>query len=392
MFYVAYTVAGAAAARPLVFFYNGGPGSATIWLHLGSFAPRRVVTHAPALAVPLPFELVDNAESLIDVADLVFVDAVGTGYSEAVAPYTNQSFWGVDGDAALMRDFIARYVAVNQRAASPTFVLGESYGTTRSAVLADLMLAAGMRLDGVIVLSSVLDYNSNCDLFAPGGLSCEGFLPSYGETGAWHGRVQPARSRRRRVCRRAAVVRDLALRPGRDGVRGDAPAGATRADRSAGRAHRRAGGGVERQPRPRPADLSPRARAGPAARPLRRAHRRGHGQRARRQRRPVFGADRRAVRCRRAAALQAGAGLRRERRLHDALERDLELGLPPRRPAPARHDRRSRRGAGRASPACACSRSPATTTSRRRSARPSSTWPGSARSRPSSRASTRAAT
>jgi len=194
MFYVAYTVEGAAAARPLVFFFNGGPGSATIWLHLGSFAPRRVVTHAPAMAVPLPFQMVDNAESLIDVADLVFVDAVGTGYSEAVAPYINQNFWSVDGDAALMRDFIARYIAVHQRAASPTFVLGESYGTTRAAVLADLMLAAGMRLDGVIVLSSVLDYNSNCDVFALGDLSCEGFLPSYGETGAWHGRVQPPRA------------------------------------------------------------------------------------------------------------------------------------------------------------------------------------------------------
>jgi len=194
MFYVAYTVADAAASRPLVFFFNGGPGSATVWLHLGSFAPRRVVTHAPATSVPLPFALVDNAESLIDVADLVFVDAVGTGYSEAVAPLTNQSFWGVDSDAAVMRDFIARYVAVHQRAASPTFVLGESYGTTRAAVLADLMLAAGMRLDGVIVLSSVLDYNSNCDVFAPGELSCEGFLPSYGEIGAWHDRVQPARA------------------------------------------------------------------------------------------------------------------------------------------------------------------------------------------------------
>ena len=194
MFYVAYTVAAPAASRPLVFFFNGGPGSATVWLHLGSFAPRRVVTHAPATAVPLPFALVDNDESLIDFADLVFVDAVGTGYSEAVAPNTNQTFWSVDGDAALMRDFIARYVAVNQRAASPTFVLGESYGTTRAAVLAELMLAAGMRLDGVILLSSVLDYNSNCDLLAPGDLSCEGFLPSYGETGAWHGRVQPPRS------------------------------------------------------------------------------------------------------------------------------------------------------------------------------------------------------
>lgn len=194
MFYVAYTVTGTASSRPLVFFFNGGPGSATIWLHLGSFAPRRVVTHAPATTVPLPFALVDNAESLIDVADLVFVDAVGTGYSEAVAPNTNQTFWSVDGDAAVMRDFIARYVAVHQRAASPTFVLGESYGTTRAAVIADQMLAAGMRLDGVVLLSSALDYNSNCDVFAPGTLSCEGFLPSYGEAGAWHGRVQPARA------------------------------------------------------------------------------------------------------------------------------------------------------------------------------------------------------
>jgi hypothetical protein len=191
MFYVAYTVAGAAAARPLVFFYNGGPGSATIWLHLGAYAPRRVVTHAPAATVPQPFQLVDNAESLIDVADLVFVDAVGTGYSEAVAPATNQSFWSVDRDAALMRDFIARFVAVNQRAASPTFIFGESYGTTRSAVLADLMLAAGMRLDGVVLQSSILDYNANCDVFAAGALSCEGFLPSYGEVGAWYRLAQP---------------------------------------------------------------------------------------------------------------------------------------------------------------------------------------------------------
>ena len=189
MFYVAYTQPG--VARPLVFFFNGGPGSATVWLHLGSFAPRRIVTSAPSLAVPQPFQLVDNAETLVDVADLVFVDAVGTGYSTAVAPYVNQSFWSVDGDAAVMRDFIARYVAVNQRQASPTFVFGESYGTTRAAVLAELMLAAGMRLDGVALLSSVLDYNSNCEVFDPGLASCEGFVPSYGEVGAWHGLSSP---------------------------------------------------------------------------------------------------------------------------------------------------------------------------------------------------------
>jgi carboxypeptidase C (cathepsin A) len=94
MFYVAYVRAvPAGTVRPLVFFYNGGPGSASVWLHLGSFAPRRIVTSAPATTVPQPFQLVDNAESLVDVADLVFVDAVGTGYSQAIAPFTNQTFW-----------------------------------------------------------------------------------------------------------------------------------------------------------------------------------------------------------------------------------------------------------------------------------------------------------
>jgi len=186
MFYVAYTLDGQApAARPLIFFYNGGPGSASVWLHLGSFGPRRVVTNNPSTALPQPFLLVDNTETLLDVADLVFVDAVGTGYSQAVAPSVNGNFWGVDTDAQVMRDFIARYITVNGRGASPVFLFGESYGTTRSAVLANQMVAAGMRLDGVMLQSSVLDYNSNCALFQTPSVSCAGFLPSYGMTGAW---------------------------------------------------------------------------------------------------------------------------------------------------------------------------------------------------------------
>ena len=192
MFYVAYTVPSLAGpSRPVFYFYNGGPGSATVWLHLGSFAPRRIVMHAPATTVPQPFQLVDNAESLIDVADLVFVDAVGTGYSEAIAPFLNQSFWGVDSDAGVMRDFIARYAAVNQRQSSPTYLFGESYGTARSAVLAHLMVAASMRLDGVVLQSSILDYHSNCEVFAPATLSCEGSFPGYGMVGAWFGLTQP---------------------------------------------------------------------------------------------------------------------------------------------------------------------------------------------------------
>src|SRR5215831_7050429 len=100
-FYVAYTLDGAdPATRPVTFFYNGGPGSATVWLHLGSFGPKRLVTNAPSTTTPLPFAVVDNTETLLDRSDLVFVDAVSTGLSEAIAPNTNSTFWGVDADAA----------------------------------------------------------------------------------------------------------------------------------------------------------------------------------------------------------------------------------------------------------------------------------------------------
>jgi carboxypeptidase C (cathepsin A) len=185
-FYVAYTLDGAnAATRPVTFFYNGGPGSATVWLHLGSFGPKRLVASAPSTTVPTPFPLVDNAQSLIDVSDLVFVDAIGSGFSEAIAPNLNRTFWGVDADAAAFRDFVIRYVAANNRAASPKFLFGESYGTTRSAVLAPLLESAGVPLKGVVLQSSVLNYNSNCGLFIPPPTSCGFVLPTYGAVGAY---------------------------------------------------------------------------------------------------------------------------------------------------------------------------------------------------------------
>lgn len=187
IFYVAYTADGAAAAtRPVTFFFNGGPGSATAWLHLGSFAPKRLSTGIPATTQGTPFPYVDNTESLIDTSDLVFVDAVGTGLSQAIAPHTNQSFWGVDQDAAVLRDFIARWLAVNGRTASPLFVFGESYGTTRVPVLTRLLETAGQRVHGVVELSSIVDYNSNCSV--NGGkptVNCAGFLPSYAAVGDW---------------------------------------------------------------------------------------------------------------------------------------------------------------------------------------------------------------
>jgi len=191
-FYVAYTLDGAApSTRPITFFYNGGPGSATVWLHLGSFGPRRIATGAPQHSGPTPFPLVDNAETLLDVSDLVFVDAVGTGFSEAIAPSTNSTFWSVDGDAAVFRDFVMRYVDVNNRGASPKYLYGESYGGPRSGILASLLESAGMHLAGVVLQSPAMDYTSNCDTISL-ATNCFGFLPSYSAAGAWHGLATPS--------------------------------------------------------------------------------------------------------------------------------------------------------------------------------------------------------
>ena len=191
-FYIAYTLDGASpGTRPVTFFYNGGPGSATVWLHLGSFGPKRLATNAPSTTTPTPFAFVDNTESLLDVSDLVFVDAVGTGFSEAIAPNLNRTFWGTDVDAQVFRDFVMRYVAVNGRASSPKFLFGESYGTPRSSILVNLLESAGTQMTGVVLQSSILNYNSNCGVFNTVTISCYAYVPSYAAVGAWLGLVTP---------------------------------------------------------------------------------------------------------------------------------------------------------------------------------------------------------
>jgi carboxypeptidase C (cathepsin A) len=192
-FYVAYTLNGVApATRPVTFFYNGGPGSASVWLHLGSFGPKRLATGVPNANLPTPFALVDNPESLLDQTDLVFVDAVGCGYSQAVAPNQNRTFWGVDDDAEVFRDFVMTYVARNNRNASPRFLFGESYGGPRTAVLVDLLEAAGMRMHGVVLQSPAMNYNSSCDISNNSTRPCTGFIPSYAASGAWFNRTTPS--------------------------------------------------------------------------------------------------------------------------------------------------------------------------------------------------------
>lgn len=160
IFYVAYTLDGAEAkSRPVSFLYNGGPGSATLWLHMGSFSPVRITTDSPNPTAGPPFKLVPNEYSLLDKTDLVFIDAPMTGYSRAVGKATAKDFAGVDQDLRAFDRFIIRYISVNQRWNSPKFLIGESYGTTRSAALADMLGNDGVQLNGVVLISSILNYN-----------------------------------------------------------------------------------------------------------------------------------------------------------------------------------------------------------------------------------------
>lgn len=160
IFYVAYTLDGAdAGTRPVSFLYNGGPGSATLWLHMGSFSPVRITTDSPNATAGPPFKLVPNEYSLLDKSDLVFIDAPLTGYSRAAGKSTAKDFFGVDQDLHAFDRFIIRYVTVNQRWNSPKFLIGESYGTTRSAALADMLGNDGVQLNGVVLISSILNYN-----------------------------------------------------------------------------------------------------------------------------------------------------------------------------------------------------------------------------------------
>ncbi|GLU31086.1 peptidase S10 [Trinickia caryophylli] len=203
MSYVAYTAPSTnGAPRPVTFFYNGGPGSSSIWLRLGSFAPTRVATPDPLLTNWPNYPLVPNAESLIDTTDMVFIDPPGTGLSEAILPNTNKTFWGCDPDVVVMRDFIERYLAANKRGDSPIYLYGESYGTPRTDMLALSLETAGVHLSGIVLQSSILNYFADAIeavaiTSSTAGLALDtdtlsGYLPAYAEVAAYFNQVQPA--------------------------------------------------------------------------------------------------------------------------------------------------------------------------------------------------------
>jgi carboxypeptidase C (cathepsin A) len=192
MFYVAYTADGAdPKTRPVTFFYNGGPGAATIWLHMGSFGPIRVVTSSPDATGPAPFETVANQYSLLDKSDLVFIDAPLCGFSRAVGKGTVKDFAGTDEDIRAFDKFITRYISVNQRWNSPKFLFGESYGTTRSAGLVEALNNDGIEFNGVTLLSSILNYN----IRNPGyDTDAIGYFPSYAAIAYQHNKVKKSGS------------------------------------------------------------------------------------------------------------------------------------------------------------------------------------------------------
>ncbi len=193
VFYIAYTKDDVSdlTKRPVTFAFNGGPGSASIWLHLGAFGPRRVeMGDAGALLGP-PYKLVDNEYSLLDVSDLVFIDPVSTGYSRAVPGEQPKQFHGLEEDIRSVGDFIRLYATRNKRWTSPKFLAGESYGTTRAAGLSGyLQERYGMYLNGIILISSILNFET-AEFDRGNDLPYILYLPTYTAI-AWYHKKLPA--------------------------------------------------------------------------------------------------------------------------------------------------------------------------------------------------------
>ena len=199
MFYVAYFKQGADPnTRPITFLYNGGPGSSTMWLHMGAFGPKRVSTPLDTHMPPAPYHLENNQYSLLDASDLVFIDMPGTGFGRLYGKDKDKAFWGVDQDANAFARFISRFLGTYNRWNSPKYLFGESYGTTRSAVLANILQSSkGIDLNGVMLLSQVLNFGDLPDgpKSNPGNdLPYELALPTYAATAAYHHKLpqQPA--------------------------------------------------------------------------------------------------------------------------------------------------------------------------------------------------------
>ncbi|HXO19560.1 MAG TPA: peptidase S10, partial [Thermoanaerobaculia bacterium] len=193
IFFVAYTKDGVKdpGERPVTFSYNGGPGAAAVWVQFGAFGPRIVERADDGMGLPPPGRMIDNDYSLLDVTDLVFIDPVSTGYSRAVPGVDAKQYHGIKPDIASVGEFIRLWITRNERWASPKFLAGESYGTTRSAGLAEfLQTRYGMDLNGIVLVSSVLNWQAI--ILGPGNdMPYYLYLPTYAATAWYHKKLPP---------------------------------------------------------------------------------------------------------------------------------------------------------------------------------------------------------
>jgi carboxypeptidase C (cathepsin A) len=201
VFFVAYTLNGTKdpARRPLMFSFNGGPGSSSVWLHLGALGPKRVQMLPDGGLPAPPYRLVDNPETWLTETDIVFIDPVGTGYSRAATEDLGKKFWSLKGDIESMGEFIRLYLTRYLRWASPLFLVGESYGTTRSAGLAGHLIDKGIAFNGLLLISSILNFQT-ADFSKGNDLPYHLFLPTYCAT-AWFHKQLPGKKKLAQVLR-----------------------------------------------------------------------------------------------------------------------------------------------------------------------------------------------
>ena len=179
--------------RPVVFIWNGGPGSASTWLHMGGYGPKRIVVPSDAqFAGTPPYPIEDAPETILDVADLVFIDPVGTGFSRALGKHEGKEFWGLNEDAMSMAEFIRTWITENNRWNSPRFIMGESYGTTRAAAVANILESEfSINLNGIIFISQALDYQGSTPYVRDNIIAHITYLPTMAAVALYHDKVKP---------------------------------------------------------------------------------------------------------------------------------------------------------------------------------------------------------
>ena len=191
MFYVAYTVDGQdPARRPVTFAFNGGPGSASIWLHMGALGPKRVALQPDGMMPPSPYHLIDNPGTPLEKTDIVVIDAIGTGFSRPADIEKGKHFWSVKGDIEAFGEFIRLYITRNDRWASPLYLFGESYGTTRAAGVSGYLIDRGIAFNGIVLLSEVLNFET-LEFSKGNDLAYELTLPTYTMIAGYHKKLAP---------------------------------------------------------------------------------------------------------------------------------------------------------------------------------------------------------